>query len=262
MGIKAEYWNPMGQNKRMKRASPFIEVLWLIILCMPSCGKDSPMVQEKADRFLKMRNLMVEQQIISRGVQDSSVLDAMRKVERHRFVPETIRHLAYDDEPLPIGHEQTISQPYIVAYMTEALQLKGDERVLEIGTGSGYQAAVLAEIVKEVYTIEIVEPLYESASVLLRTLGYRTVYCKWGDGYLGWPEKAPFDAIMITAAPPAIPEPLLRQLKEGGRMILPVGTWYQELILLTKTKKGKLEKKRLIPVRFVPMTGQVQGEKE
>jgi protein-L-isoaspartate(D-aspartate) O-methyltransferase len=160
---------------------------------------------------------------------------------------------------LPIGHGQTISQPYIVAYMTEALQLKGNEKVLEIGTGSGYQAAVLAEIVKEVYTIEIVKPLAEEAKKRLVAEGYKNIVVKYGDGYQGWPDQAPFDAIIVTAAPPVIPKTLIEQLKEGGRMILPVGEGFQELVLVTK-KSGKISKESLIPVRFVPMTGQVQKE--
>ena len=212
------------------------------------------------DIFEKKRREMVERQIMSRGVKDQLVLHAMRKVERHLFVPKELQKLAYNDEPLPIGHGQTISQPYIVAYMTEALCLKGDEKVLEIGTGSGYQAAILAEIVDEVFTIEIVEPLSNSADKLLRNLGIKNVHCLYGDGYNGWPEEAPFDAIIVTAAPPRMPEKLIQQLRVGGRMIIPVGTWFQELILLTKTETGDTRKK-LIPVRFVPMTGQIQKEK-
>ncbi len=213
--------------------------------------------QDKSDLYAVKRRKMVEEQIKARGVDDPLVLTAMIKVPRHHFVPERYRDFAYDDEPLPIGYEQTISQPYIVAYMTEALGLKGGEKVLEIGTGSGYQAAVLAEIAKEVYTIEIVEPLTKKAEEILKKEGYKNVHCRCGDGYLGWPEEAPFDAIIVTAAPPEIPEPLIAQLKEGGRMIVPVGTWSQELVLLVK-EKGKIDKKWLIPVRFVPMTGKIQ----
>ena len=217
--------------------------------------------QQVKDSWAEKRRKMVEGQIVSRGVKDSLVLQAMMKVERHRFVPKNMRRYAYNDEPLPIGYEQTISQPYIVAYMTESLELKGGEKVLEIGTGSGYQAAVLAEIVKEVYTIEIVEPLAKKADEVLEKEGYENIFCRFGDGYRGWPEKAPFDAVIITAAPPRIPELLLDQLKEGGRMVVPVGTWFQELVLLTKSK-GKMEKKRLIPVRFVPMTGEIQKKRK
>ena len=218
------------------------------------------MKKEKSDPYEHHRKEMVERQIVTRGVTDSLVLQVMMCVERHQFVPKNVQALAYYDEPLPIGHKQTISQPYIVAYMTEILALKGDEKVLEIGTGSGYQAAVLAEIAEEVYTMEIVKPLVEKATRILDLLGYKNVHCMYGDGYLGWPEHAPFDAIMVTAAPPYIPEPLIAQLKEGGRMVLPVGDLYQELVLLIK-KDNKINRKRLIPVRFVPMTGEVQKKK-
>ncbi len=215
------------------------------------------MNQNGSDPYAEKRREMVEGQIMARGVKDPSVIQAMLKVRRDRYVPENIRQYTYYDEPLPIGHEQTISQPYIVAYMTEALGLRGGEKVLEIGTGSGYQAAVLAEIAKEVYTIEIVEPLAEKAKENLEKEGYRNVHCRCGDGYKGWPEEAPFDGIIVTAAPPRVPEPLVDQLKEGGRMIVPVGTWFQELVLLTKVK-GKVKEERLIPVRFVPMTGEIE----
>ncbi len=204
------------------------------------------------DIYLKRRLKMVETQIRARGITAPRVLAAMERVPRHEFVPETYRDRAYEDMPLPIGHDQTISQPYIVAYMTEALRLKGNEKVLEIGTGSGYQAAVLAELGTEVYTIEIVKPLADEATKKLKRLGYKNVHVKWGDGYKGWPAYAPYDAIIVTAAPLKIPEELARELREGGRMIVPVGSFFQELILVTK-EKGKLIKKKLIPVRFVPM---------
>jgi protein-L-isoaspartate(D-aspartate) O-methyltransferase len=213
------------------------------------------MKNEKPDPFEKARFRMVEEQILRRHVNDPLVIRAMRKVPRHLFVPERFREYAYEDEPLPIDFGQTISQPYIVAYMTEALGLRGNEKVLEIGTGSGYQAAVLAEIVKSVYTIEIVKPLADRAKAALKRSGYTNVFCRSGDGYQGWPEEAPFDAVMVTAAPQEIPEPLVRQLKDGGRMVLPVGEVWQELILVTK-REGRAEEKTLIPVRFVPMTGQ------
>jgi protein-L-isoaspartate(D-aspartate) O-methyltransferase len=176
----------------------------------------------------------------------------MRETPRHLFVPEPYQKQAYQDGPLPIGHQQTISQPYIVALMTELLQLKGDEKVLEIGTGSGYQAAVLAQLTKSVYTIEIVEPLAKSSSVLLKRLGHDNVIVKWGDGYKGWPEHAPFDRIIVTAAPEEIPQALIDQLAVGGRMVLPVGKHYQELVLVTKNEK-RVTRKDIIPVRFVPM---------
>jgi protein-L-isoaspartate(D-aspartate) O-methyltransferase len=205
----------------------------------------------------RARERMVKEQIAARDVRDRFVLEAMRKVPRHLFVPEGVRREAYDDHPLPIGHAQTISQPYIVGFMTEALGLRGGETVLEVGTGSGYQAAVLAEIAKTVYTIEIVAPLAEEARERLRALGYDNVQVRSGDGYRGWPEAAPFDAIMVTAAAPRIPEELKRQLKDGGRLILPVGDEYQELVLLTR-KGERYEERRVLAVRFVPMTGEVR----
>lgn len=210
------------------------------------------------DRFAVKRAEMVTKQIISRGVRDARVLSAMRKVPRHKFIPEPDVQHAYDDSPLPIGFEQTISQPYIVAFMTEALHLTGSERVLEIGTGSGYQAAVLSELAKEVYTIEIVVPLCNQAKERLAALGYRNVHVLCGDGYEGWPEFAPFDAIIITAAPAYIPEPLLKQLKSGGRMVAPVGRLYQELVLITKDEQGVIKRNKMLPVRFVPMTGKAE----
>ncbi len=202
--------------------------------------------------FEERRKMMVDEQIIPRGVKDSHAINAMLKVPRHLFVPDGLKNIAYEDRPLPIGHGQTISQPYIVAFMTEALGLKKQDKVLEIGTGSGYQAAILAEIVREVYTIEIIPPLAEEAKRKLDELGYRNITVKCGDGYLGWKEKAPFDAIIVTAAPEKIPQMLVEQLKEGGQMVVPIGAFFQELYLITKTKDG-IEKKPLIPVRFVPM---------
>lgn len=212
---------------------------------------------EEKDVFTSLRENMVRQQIERRGVTDTKVLEAMKNVERHLFVPEEIQSFAYMDRPLPIEEEQTISQPYIVALMTELLQLKGVERVLEIGTGSGYQAAVLGEIAKEVYTIEIFESLAQSSKELLDELGYTNVKVKCGDGFLGWPEFAPFDAIMVTCAPEEIPEPLLEQLAEGGRLVIPVGTIdhrlsFQELKLIEKTG-GEIRTQSISKVRFVPM---------
>jgi len=217
--------------------------------------------QAKENSFKRLRNQMVNEQIIARGVKDELVLKAMRKVPRHLFVPEKLQDLAYNDFPLPIGEGQTISQPYIVAYMTERLGLKGGEKVLEVGTGSGYQAAILAEIAGEVYTIEIIPSLAKQAERRLKALGYTNVHVRQGDGYLGWPEQAPFDAIIVTAAPDHIPQPLIDQLKVGGRLILPLGEEYQELVLVIKTEKG-LHKERLIPVRFVPMTGEAEKDYE
>lgn len=198
------------------------------------------------------REEMVALQIKNRGITDKRVLEAMTRVERHLFVPTNLHSVAYQDRPLPIGYKQTISQPYIVAYMTELAQLQSGAQVLEIGTGSGYQAAILAEIVKKVYTIEIIKPLADSARLRLQELGYENISVKFGDGYKGWPEYAPFDAIIVTAAPVQIPEQLLEQLKVGGRMVVPLGSVFQELYLITRTKSG-FDKKSITPVRFVPM---------
>ena len=203
------------------------------------------------------RNQMVDQQIIGRGIQNLEVITAMRMVPRHRFVAEGDSDQAYEDYPLPIGYGQTISQPYIVAFMTEALKLHPHDKVLEVGTGSGYQAAVLAEIVSEVFTIEVVESLAKRAEETLNQLGYQNIQVRAGDGYQGWPEHAPFDAIILTAAADHIPQPLLDQLAIGGRLILPVGKFLQELVLIHRTKEG-YKQIRLLPVAFVPMTGEAQ----
>ena len=227
----------------MKRSGLFITLILLAMLFASDASGDT---------FAVRRRQMVERQIEGRGISDEDVIKAMMKVRRHLFVPERLSSAAYNDTPLPIGYGQTISQPYIVAYMTEAAGLRSTDRVLEIGTGSGYQAAILGEIVKEVYTIEIIKPLAESARSRLESLGYRNINVKWGDGYKGWPEHAPFDAIIVTAAPPEIPEELTRQLKEGGKMVIPVGSFFQELYLITRTRSG-FKKKALLPVRFVPM---------
>ncbi|MCK4559931.1 MAG: protein-L-isoaspartate(D-aspartate) O-methyltransferase [Calditrichia bacterium] len=229
----------------------------IILLCFfYSCGQQKSINQRSEKMYEKMRLSMVEDQIERRGVKDDRVLHAMREVPRHEFVPNHLKKYAYADEPLPIGEDQTISQPYIVAYMTEYLRLGEEDIVLEIGTGSGYQAAVLAEIADTVYTIEIVDVLAKRAEKTLERLGYENVLVKRGDGYAGWPEHAPYDAIIITAAPTKIPQPLLEQLKIGGFMILPLGDYSQELVLIEKNIKG-FEQKRLLPVRFVPMTGEI-----
>jgi protein-L-isoaspartate(D-aspartate) O-methyltransferase len=204
------------------------------------------------------RMKMVDSQIRNRGVKDARVLEAMEAVPRHEFVPKSSINQAYEDHPLYIGHGQTISQPYIVALMTEVLGLSRSDRVLEIGTGSGYQAAVLAELVDEVYSIEIIEELGKEAAERLERLGYKGVEVRVGDGYAGWPEKAPFDAIIVTAAPPTVPGALVEQLAEGGRMVLPVGVGIQELLLIEK-KNGKAVEKHVTSVRFVPM---VHGEED
>ena len=204
------------------------------------------------DHYEQKRREMVARQIEARGISDRRVLDAMEEVPRHLFVPEELRYAAYEDTPLPIGYDQTISQPYIVAYMTEAAGLEPGDVVLEIGTGSGYQAAVLAKIVQEVYTIEIIRPLADSAGRRLEEMGIKNVHVRWGDGYAGWPEAAPFDAIIVTAAPPDIPQTLVEQLKVGGKMVVPVGAFFQQIYLITRTESGT-DKKAMIPVRFVPM---------
>ena len=196
---------------------------------------------------------MVNEQIRARGITDKQVLQAMTKAPRHLFVPEPYTESAYEDMPLPIGLDQTISQPYIVAFMTEALRLKTTDQVLEIGTGSGYQAAILGEICDSVYTIDIFKQLADRASQTLYNLGYKNIIVKHGDGYLGWPEHAPFDAIIVTCAPTSIPQPLKDQLAEGGRMIIPVGdSGVQQLVLLVR-ENGKIIKESVLPVRFVPM---------
>jgi protein-L-isoaspartate(D-aspartate) O-methyltransferase len=204
------------------------------------------------------RHRMVSNQIEARGIKDPRVIAAMRRVPRHELVPLELRDSAYQDSPLPIGYGQTISQPYIVAFMSEQLKLTGDETVLEVGTGSGYQAAVLAELAAHVFSIEIVEPLAERSRRDLARLGFDNVTVRSGDGYKGWPEEAPFDAIIVTAAPPSIPSPLVDQLAVGGRMVLPVGKYSQELVLITRDAEG-VKTESLIGVRFVPMVGEVEG---
>jgi len=240
----------------MRRKGIHLLVFSVALVFFAGCS-DGKWVSETDRRgdFRTMREKMVEMQIKARGVKDPRVLSAMLKVERHLFVPKDLQSSAYTDQPLPIGEGQTISQPYIVALMTELLELKGGEKVLEIGTGSGYQAAILAEMAKEVYTIEIIETLATSARKLLLQLGYQNIMVKAGDGYLGWPEAAPFDAIIVTCAPDHIPKPLIEQLKEGGRMVVPVGTYSQELKKIVK-RSGKIEPTDIIPVIFVPMTGE------
>jgi len=233
-------------------------------LAVPGCGRrveeTARVSTSGADADAGRRARMVETQIAARGVRDPRVLDAMRKVPRHRFLDASARGQAYEDHPVPIGNNQTISQPYIVALMTELLELPPRSRVLEIGTGSGYQSAVLAEIAAEVYSIEILPELAQFSAGKLRELGYTNVEVREGDGYRGWPEHAPFDGIMVTAAPERIPQPLVEQLATGGRMVVPVGGFFQELKVFTKQPDGSVVEKDVLPVRFVPMTGEVEAQ--
>ena len=196
---------------------------------------------------------MVEQQLKPRGIKDERVLAAMAKVPREKFIPADAQADAYEDAPLPIGYDQTISQPYIVAFMTEQTRPRSSDRVLEIGSGSGYQAAILAELVADVYTIEIVESLAKTAEATLQRLGYKNVHIKFGDGYKGWPEEAPFDAIIVTCAPENVPQPLVDQLQNGGRMIIPVGERFAQQLYLLEKNDGQLKESVTLPVRFVPM---------
>jgi len=245
-------------------------VLWVTLLAaaLLQCGSSPPRTFDLATASAQSvagdskeqreaRERMVREQIEARDVRDSRVLAAMRLVPRHLFVPTEMQPYAHSDQPLPIGYGQTISQPYIVAFMSEALELKPEDRVLEIGTGSGYQAAVLARLAREVYSIEIVEPLAKEAEARLKQLGYANVKVRVGDGYRGWPEAAPFDAIMVTAAPRHVPPPLVEQLREGGRLVLPVGRFFQDLIRIRRTRDGE-RRETLLPVRFVPMVGEAE----
>ena len=218
----------------------------------------SPSTSKEGAPYERRRRDMVEFQLARRDITDERVLEVMRRVPRHQFVPAGARSQAYADHPLSIGLGQTISQPYIVAFMTQALGLQPDDRVLEIGTGSGYQAAVLAELCEEVYSIEIVPELSKRAAIVLEHLGYENIHLKIGDGYRGWPSKAPFDAIMVTAAPGHVPQPLLDQLAPGGRMILPVGRFHQDLILI-EHRERQFFRRKVLPVRFVPMTGEAEN---
>lgn len=237
-----------------------LEVVLTICLAAGWLGGCGGQGQTRADaEAVRLREAMVAQQIAARGVRDEHVLAAMRAVPRHLFVPEELRGDAYADHPLPIGQGQTISQPYIVGLMSELLEVKPGEKVLEIGTGSGYQAAVLAAMGCEVYTIEIRASLAAQAEARLKELGYSNVHVRAGDGYAGWEEAGPFRGIIVTAAPERIPEPLLAQLAVGGKLVIPVGAYYQQLKVLTREEQGFSEK-NVLPVRFVPMTGKVERQ--
>ena len=245
----------------MTTIHPAIVPIACLLLLAASCGGAR---QEGPDEAVSGKSLagegwrtaareMVRRQLRPRGISDSRVLQALADTPRHLFVPSKVVAGAYMDGPLSIGHGQTISQPYIVALMTELLHLSGTEKVLEIGTGSGYQAAVLAQLTDSVYSIEIVKALADSARDRLARLGYHNVIVRHGDGYLGWPEQAPFDCIIVTAAPPEVPPALVAQLRPGGRMVIPVGEYYQELLVITKSESGQIKRADVIPVRFVPM---------
>ena len=222
-------------------------VLFFLLFSI-SCTQNDP-------NFDRLRKLMIKNQLQSRGIRDDAVLEVMRSVERHNFVPENYRDRAYSDGPLPIGHGQTISQPYIVAFMTEQLQVSSQHKILEIGTGSGYQAAILGELAKHVFTIEIIPELAEGAKNILNHLSYKNITVRAGDGYKGWPDKAPFERIMVTAAPTEVPQTLVDQLAPGGRMVLPVGAQFlvQYLWVIEKDDQGTVTKEKILPVRFVPM---------
>lgn len=224
----------------------------IVLLAVLGCQGGSP---TQTEDYASARKRMVEKQIMARGIEDERVINALMKVPRHEFIPAKYGHYSYQDSPLPIGYDQTISQPYIVALMTEAMNLSSADRVLEIGTGSGYQAAILAEIVAEVYTVEIVEPLGEAARSRLESLGYENIHVKIGDGYEGWEEHAPFDRIIVTCAPTEIPQPLVDQLKEGGIMVIPVGNAGFQYLYRVKKYMGEAETEKVIPVSFVPLTG-------
>jgi protein-L-isoaspartate(D-aspartate) O-methyltransferase len=233
------------------------QFLVVALFAATGCGQQAPPVPD----FAAQRQQMVQRQLMTRGINDARVLAAMAKVPREEFIPADARADAYEDGPLPIGYDQTISQPYIVAFMTEQLRPKPSDRVLEVGTGSGYQAAILAELVSDVYSIEIVEPLAKSAEATLQRVGYKNVHVKFGDGYKGWPEEGPFDAIIVTCAPDKVPQPLVDQLKDDGRMVIPVGDRFAQQLYLLEKKNGQLKQSATLPVRFVPMTSEAEKQK-
>ena len=254
MKIRLRYSSsPVLDEVKINRRTVLLLVSLLVFLS--SCARfsitEELVKEENAQDYAAQRRNLV-QELRSEGITSEAVLDAMLKVLRHEFVPSSQRHLAYENRPLSIGHGQTISQPFIVGYMTEAASIAPGEKVLEIGTGSGYQAAVLAELAKDVYTIEIIPELADGARKVLSKLGYKNVHVKTGNGYAGWPEHAPFDAIVVTAAPDHIPQALVDQLAVKGKMVIPVGTTFQEMVIVTRDESGVIER-RTIPVRFVPM---------
>jgi protein-L-isoaspartate(D-aspartate) O-methyltransferase len=248
----------MNDTPRIRRDLVFLACAATLAAC--SCSTGEPL---SGGSWERQRKRMVEEQLVARGIKNARVLAALGKVPRHEFVPERYQAEAYEDRPLPVGQGQTISQPYIVAYMTEVIDPRPGQKVLEVGTGSGYQAAVLAELVGEVYTIELLPELAATARKRLERLGYRNVHVKAGDGYLGWPDKAPFDAVVVTCGAREVPEPLFKQLKPGGKMVIPVGevATGQTLRVITRGPGGKREVRDLLPVRFVPLrrAGEVKG---
>jgi protein-L-isoaspartate(D-aspartate) O-methyltransferase len=235
-----------------------ILLIMILLTCQSSC-KTQTDKQNTSNNYKTDREYMVKNQLEARGITNKKVLNAFKKVERHLFVPDEYKNKGYGDYPLPIGEGQTISQPYIVAYMTDILNLKGNEKVLEIGTGSGYQAAILAELCDSVFTIEIFPSLGNRAKKLLDSLGYKNIKVKISDGYMGWQEHSPFDAIIVTCAPTHVPQPLKNQLVEGGKMIIPVGDQYIQNLYLLQKSKGEIIEKAVLPVRFVPMIDENQS---
>ncbi len=253
-------WRTVDVFQKEKNSPPFLFLHFILhssmkrIICLLWFYSwiQNPVFSQVENWELKAK-IMVDRQIMARGVTNENLLNVMRLTPRHKFIPEEQQPYAYMDTPLTIGFDQTISQPYIVGFMTSLLELKGDEKVLEIGTGSGYQAAILSPLSKEVFSIEIVKELAERSAKTLKDLGYTNIYVKWGDGYQGWPEEAPFDAVIVTAAPPDVPPKLFEQLNVGGRLVIPVGSFWQELWVITKLEGDIMDKKSMIPVRFVPM---------
>ena len=267
----------VGLPKQIVNFMLLISTIGLVLVSMISCttdlqdsqtptqppapGKKTASEKEPAeDSHAGKREQMVTRQMIARDIVDQRVLDTMKRVPRHKFVPAKLVHRAYNDSPLPIGHNQTISQPYIVALMTQLVQPQTNQKALDIGTGSGYQAAVLAELTKSVHSIEIVEPLANEARERLQKLGYENITVRHGDGYQGWKSEAPFDIIVVAAAPDHIPQPLVDQLAPNGKMVIPVGKFYQELLVIEKRSDGSVIKKNVLPVAFVPMTGEAQSK--
>ncbi len=239
----------------MLRAHNRVTLLGLFIV-FAILGADDPAI----DVNVAARNRMVDRHLVERGIRDPRVLEAFRTVPRHKFLPPDSQRLAYEDESIPIGEGQTITPTFDVAFMTEALEPKPTDKVYEVGTGSGYQASILSQLVKDVYSVEIHKPLGERAAKVIKDLGYKNVHTRIGDGYAGWPEAAPFDAIIVTCAPENIPPPLVEQLKEGGRMVIPIGSRFDQAVFLMVKKDGKLVGKKLRPTLFVPMTGRAQRE--